>query len=228
VGDAGFTVEKQEDKFLPASDKKIAKVEESLELRGFQYLDLVLEFLEKNAALFPEFTQSKCFSLRNANYISSAAMFQEMGMVDIGFSRLTFESFRPLMSMIEERFVLELLGKDLDARLRSKLNTDQSWAEKDLIAAVRKFVASKTAELHTSVAAKRNRSLSDKFEFLPVIRPVYSDLKDEGNFFAKMADFFFDKMQLLLYVNAAEFGIADNAAPFVFNNEDRKLFNSLG
>lgn len=146
ISDSGFTVEKNQDKFLPASDTKIAKVEESLERRGFQYLDKVLEYLEANASDFPEWTNSPYYTLRGGNYIQSAVQFQELGLVDIGYSRIKFEKLRNIMSITEQRYVTETIGDTLDATLRSKLNGTQTEAEKAMIATIRKFVACKSAE----------------------------------------------------------------------------------
>lgn len=149
ISDSGFTVAKQDGTsgYAPASDTKIAKVEESLERRGFQYLDQVLEYLEANAANFPEWTNSRYYTLRGGNYIQSAVQFQELGLVDINYSRIKFENLRTQMSIAEQRFVTETIGETLDTSLRSKLNSAQTQTEpeKIMIATIRKFVACKCA-----------------------------------------------------------------------------------
>lgn len=226
--DNGFTVSAEQGKTLAASDSKIANVSDSLERRGFQYLDKVLEYLEKNAANFPEWTDSEYYSLRSGNYILSAKQFQEIGLVDINYSRLTFETFRPLMSMIETRFISETIGVDLDQTLRGKLNSTQSVPEKELIAAIRQFVACKTAELHTSKASMANRTEQGKREFKPLISPVYSDLANEGNFFAEQAVFYLNKVQQILNKYAVEFGKEPFDPDLDWNNEERKIFNMMG
>jgi hypothetical protein len=227
-GDKGFTVESKQGESVAASDTKIGKVEESLERRGFQYLDQVLEYLEANASDFPEWTESRYYTLRGGNYIQSTTQFQEIGLVDINYSRLTFESLRPVMSMIEMRFITELLGDTLDRTLRTKLNTDQSAAEKSLIDSVRRFVACKTAELHTSQASKLNRTGSGTPEYKPLIRPLYSDPQNEGNFFADQAVFYYNKVQQTLNKYAVEFGIEPINSAMDFNSADMKIFNSFG
>lgn len=226
--DNGFTINAEQGKSVAASDTKIGKVEESLERRGFQYLDQVLEYLEANADTFEEWKTSRYYTLRGGNYIQSATQFQEEGQVDINYSRLTFESFRPLMSMIEVRFITEILGDTLDTTLRTKLNDEQSVAEKALIANIRRFVACKTAELHTSQASKTNRNSSGMQEYKPLIRPIYSDPQNEGNFFAEQAVFYYNKVQQLLITNAADFGITAPVSVMDFNNKDMKIFNSFG
>lgn len=223
-GDNGFTVNAEQGKTLAASDTKIANVSESLQRRGFQYLDKVLEYLEKNAADFPEWTESRYYSLRRGNYILSAKQFQEIGLVDIDYSRLTFETFRPLMSMIETRFITETLGVDLDLILRSKLNGVQTASETKLITAIRQFVACKTAELHTSKSGKAQREAQGSNEYKPLIRPIYSDLSNEGNFFAEQAVFYWNKVQQILNKYAVDFGKEPFSPALDWNNEERKIF----
>lgn len=226
--DSGFTVAMKAGEYGAASDTKIAKVEESLERRGFQYLDQVLEYLEIHSSEFPEWTQSRYYTLRGGNYIQSATQFQEIGLVDIDHSRLTFESLRPIMSMIEMRFITELLGETLNSTLRSKLNTIQSVAEKELIGSIRRFVACKTAEIHTSKASKANRSNAANNEYKPVIRPLYSDIQNEGNYFTEQGDYFYTKIKQTLNKYAAEFGIESVSEAMDFNSAESKIFNSFG
>jgi len=228
--DSGFTVSKQDGAtgYVPASDTKIAKIEESLERRGFQYLDQVLEYLETNADLFPEWKASRFYTLRGGNYIQTATQFQEIGLVDIDYSRLTFESLRPSMGMIELRFINEMIGETLDATLRGKLDSLQTPAEIAVIAAIRRFVACKTAELHTSQASKANRSGSDTREYKPLIRPIYSDTQNEGNFFAEQAIYYFNRIQQLLNKYAVEFGIEVVNMAMEFNSTEVKIFNMEG
>ena len=118
LGDGGFAVEKRDGAgggpaYVPASDAKLARVGESLERRAFHYLDLVLEWLEAHADDFPEWRDSRYYTLRGGCFIRSAAQFQEVGLVDIGYSRLTFEHLRGVMVMVEARFVEPLLGLPL-------------------------------------------------------------------------------------------------------------------
>jgi hypothetical protein len=132
------------------------------------------------------------------------------------------------MSMIEKRFVTETLGSDLDLILRGKLNGVQTVPELELIASIRQFVACKTAELHTSQATNQNRSGSDVKEYKPLIRPIYSDLANEGNFFADQAIFYYNKVQQILNKYAVEFGKEPFIAALDWNNEEKKIFNSFG
>lgn len=224
ISDSGFTVEKT-DKYLPAHDAKIAKVEESLEQRAFQYLDLVLEYLEKNASIFPEWTNSRYYSLRGGNYIRSAVQFQECG-VDIEYSRLTFEHFRPLMRLIEDRYILALLGDTLHERLLQDAETVTEAYDKSLVKNIRSFVACKTAELYTSEKSKRNRESDRQAEYRPVIRPIYGDPAGSMNFFAEQADSYLGKIQSVLAENADALGLTTGNTVVELKRDDVNLFFS--
>lgn len=224
VGDSGFTVEKKTDSLLPASDTKIAKVEESLERRAFQYLDMVLEYLEQHAGDIAEWSESPY----NAGYIRSAKEFQELGLVDIGYSRLAFENLRPLMGMVTERYVIEYIGEELNSALLQDMAEHTEDPQKKLISVIRKFVACKTAELYTSQASKKNRTSVEYIEYKPIIRPAYEDPDETGNFFANQAKYYLGKIQEIVTSNAEALGIVPKNEAIEFNNEDRNLFHMMG
>ena len=96
------------------------------------------------------------------------------------------------------------------------------------VANIRRFVACKTAELHTSQASKLNRTGSGTPEYKPLIRPIYSDPQNEGNFFAEQAVFHYNKVQQTLTKYAVEFGIEPINSAMDFNTADMKIFNSFG
>jgi len=229
IGDSGFTVEKR-DNFVPATDTKIAQVKETLERRAFNYLDLILEYLEKNSADFPEWKDSRFYTLRGGNYVVSATQFQDDGLVDIAYSRLAFESFRSAMSMIEARFIEKLIGRPLDKRLREKLKNDVAFssAEDELVLNIRRFVACKIGELHTSEKSKTNRETDKQQEFRPVVRPIYIDPDYTGNWFADQADFYLAEIQRILNENADEFGIEPFESALKWNDANRKIFIDIG
>lgn len=224
IGDSGMTVENNKDKFVAASETKITNVTESLERRGFQYLDFVLEYLEKNKDQFPEWTESSYYTIRSGNYIRSAIQFQELGKVDISYSRLTFESLRPLMSNIEEHYITDFIGEELDDTLRLVLDAGQSDPQKRLIANIRKFIACKTAELYTSQASKQNRTASDLKEYKPLIRPAYGDISNTGNFYAEQATYYLGKVQQTLNKYAVELGITPVTDAIDFNSDEQHIF----
>lgn len=235
LGDSGFTVEKRDGasggpSYVPASDAKIAEVRQSFERRAFMALDLVLEYLEGHAGDFPEWEKSRYYTLRKGNYIESATQFQDLCLVDIGYSRLTFEHLRPLMGMVELRIVEKVLGRDLDRRLRGKLakGEELTAAEDELVVMVRRFVACKTAEIYTSERSKVNREGNGRPEFSPVIRPLYVDRTDTGNWFADQSEFYMGELSTVMNRHAEELGVEPFDRALKWNREDRRLMCDVG
>jgi hypothetical protein len=233
IGDSGFTVESRTgtnggSNYVPASDTKIANVSESFERRGFAHLDKVLEYLEANADTFPEWKESRFYTLRGGNYIKSAVEFQEIGYVNIDYSRLTFEHLRPLMSMVEARYVTELLGEELDTSLKSASFDRNNAIKAKLKRVICAFVACKCAELHTSVATKTQRESGKSVEYKPIIRPIYTDVLNSGNYFADQSGYFFSKMEQIILQNASQLGIEVIETALNWNTGDNSFFAAEG
>ena len=235
LGDGGFAVEKRDGAgggpaYVPASDAKLARVGESLERRAFHYLDLVLEWLEAHADDFPEWRDSRYYTLRGGCFIRSAAQFQEVGLVDIGYSRLTFEHLRGVMVMVEARFVEPLLGHPLYASLLGKLDEGARLgaAEEEVVRLVRRLVAAKVAELHTSERSKAGREVSGVPEYRPVVRPVYADAGDTGNWYAAHAEWCLAELRRVLDCHAAELGVEPSGLALDWNRKGRGLVCDVG
>lgn len=226
ISDSGFTVERIENKLVPASDSKIAQVKESLGIRGFQYLDIALQYLEENATNFPEWILSDYYARRNNSYIKSARMFQSAG-VNIDYSLLRYETMRPLMQQIESRYVSELLGRELDAELRAAESVSDE--KKALVLDyARKFIANKTAELYSSEKSKSNASISLNVQYDPLIRPVYFDLQYTGNFYADQAAFYYGKLEQAYHDYLVSIGQKPESGALDWNSDDKSLFVDIG
>lgn len=225
ISDSGFTVERTEG-LAPASDNKIAEVKESLCSRGFQYLDIALQYLEENATIFPEWILSDYYARRNNSYIKSARMFQSVG-VNIDYSLLRYETMRPLMQQIENRYVSELLGKELDAELRSaeSINVEKKALVLDC---ARKFIANKTAELYTAEKSKQQATVYDNAKYEPMLRPVYFDLGYTGNFYADQAEFYYGKLEQAYSSYLLSIGQKPESGALDWNSDDKSLFIDIG
>ena len=224
ISDSGFTVERT-DKFAPASDSKIAEVKQSLCMRAFQHLDILLEYLEDNVDKFPDWALSRYYTGTADNYIRSARQFQDTGSVNIQYSLLRFEEMRPLMRQVQDRYVRELLGEELDNQLRSKDNiTDEH--ERKLFDYACKFIANKTAELYTSENSIRNKS--DRTTYDRFTLPVYFDMQNTGNFYADQAQFYYGKLERAYN----DYLVANNKTPSTavmdWNTDEKKLFIDIG
>lgn len=221
IGDAGHTVSRN-DKYAAASDNKVALSAESMLARGWDNLERVLKYMEEHERLYPEWRESGYYLEKGGCYLNSAREFQELGKVDIGYSRLTFEAFRPLLGQLEIKLRRKLTPA-LDDRLREKLGDKEPGVVRDLIAAVRVWEACQVAVLHTSKAVRVERGKSGVPEFKPVIRPLYKDLTDTGNFYEEQAGLMMEVVDELMKAHAAELGLVVVAA-MDFNSRDKNIF----
>lgn len=184
IGDSGHTVTRT-DKVTVASDQKIARAEESMTYRGWKSLDWLINFLSDNEDYYPEWKDSTYYrNMSKGHYINSAREFQDYGHVDIGYSYLAFEKFRPLLDTLEMK-LRRWIGSSLDDILRVELLTPENLLKKDLINCIRVWLAMNVATLHTSQATRVQRATTGQMEFHPVIESLYTDQAELGNFYAE-------------------------------------------
>ena len=101
-GDSGHTVSRGGSNAAPASDVKIEKSDKSLLSRGWQNLEYLLKELEDKEATFQEWKESDYYKTRQTKFFNSAATFQESGLINIDYKRLTFEKLRNNIIGIEK------------------------------------------------------------------------------------------------------------------------------
>lgn len=187
IGDSGHTVTRT-DKMTVASDHKIARAEESMIERGWMNIERLLDHLELNKETYPEWACCRYRRLQDSNptFFDSAKQFQEIGCVQIGYSRLTFELFRPTLAGMMWS-VRRLLGDDLYGRLLIEMNTTDV-VKQELVRMIRYWMANTVAKLHTSQITRVQRSSPGILEYKPVIRPLYADPDANGNYYAEQAE----------------------------------------
>ncbi|SDG68114.1 hypothetical protein SAMN05421827_109141 [Pedobacter terrae] len=88
---------------------QVDKVEKSLLELGFDAIEELLEFLEYNADIFPEYINSKEFSKVERCLIETAADFDDQ--YNIRRSRYAFQVMVPIMYRIENQILIPLFGK---------------------------------------------------------------------------------------------------------------------
>lgn len=224
IGDTGHTVQRT-DKLAPASDAKIEKVIESLEFRAWNNVERLLEFLEENVADYPEWKKSTFYSGNNNYYLNSAREFQDLGKVNINYSRLTFEAVKPAMAQLELR-LRRILTTTVDERLRAVLNNPEGIF-KQLIDRSRIWIACKTAVIYTSQTTRIQRTAINRPEWKPVIYPLYNDLENTGNFYDEQAALMEADIIEIMNENADELGI-EKIEPMNWNSDDKKIFCDIG
>lgn len=88
---------------------QVDKVEKSLLELGFNAIEELLEFLEYNPDIFPEYINSKEFAKVERCLIQTAADFDDQ--YNIRRSRYAFQVMVPIMSRIESQILIPLFGK---------------------------------------------------------------------------------------------------------------------
>ena len=204
-GDSGITVQNEQGKRSPANEAKIAAAKVSLFYRGMQALDRLLDYLERN-------------KLKAQDY-------QDIGLVNIDYSTLTYRTMLPTIRQLQERHVREILTDDLYDRLLNMTDLDAKF--KILQEYVIRYLANKSAELYTSQTSRQERTGTNAPEYQPVLRPVYQDSTETGNFFAQQADYYSGKINSFLNANAEDLGVSKTSTAINFNSKEKKLFTSI-
>lgn len=229
IGDSGFSVDNKQGTYSPASDSKIAAAKESLQFRGMQALDRLLTFLTANAETYPEYKEH-CEVTTEAVpcFIRSAQDFQDKGMVNIEYSTISYRAMLPTIRQLQERNVREMLGDTLyDSLLKDYIAGNTNAKQTVLSSHVLRYLANQTAELYTSQTSREQRTTSDTPEFSPIIRPIYQDQAETGNFFGNQATYYAGKIHSFIIENAADLGITPKATAVNFNSKEKKLFTSI-
>jgi len=222
IGDSGHTVTRN-DKFTVANDSKISASEKNMQERGFDNLERMLNFLEKNILNFPLW--KKCDYYLNfsvGHFINSAYEFQHFGHININFSRLTFEQFRPAIEVYEGKLKI-WIGNSLFSSLKQEFTTPSSDIKIELINKIREWIAMNVAGVFTSQKTRIQRSSPGSLEFNPYIYPLYSDQENNGNFYKEQVDSLEAEINGYIIENAVSLGV--NAPDSTdFNDIDKHIF----
>lgn len=86
---------------------------------GFNGLDAILEYLEDNIDLFPEFQTSPNYTIFKSNFINTTKTFDDI--YSIGGSRLVFLKLRRFMNIIEDSKIIALIGRAFFDELKTQI-----------------------------------------------------------------------------------------------------------
>lgn len=224
-GDSGITVDNQQGKRSPANEAKIAAAKENLFFRGMQALDRLLEYLAEHPEQYPDYARHNRSVNRVPCFIRSAQEYQDVGLVDIDYSTLTYRLMLPTIRQLQERYIRETLTDALYGKLLAgeDADTKQDILRKHII----RYLANRSAALYTSQTSRQERINGSQPEYRPVIRPLYNDLTDTGNFFASQAEYYAGKIAAYLAENAEALGIETESTALKFNSREKKLFTSI-
>lgn len=225
-GDSGITVDNMQGKRSPANEAKIAAAKANLFFRGMQALDRLLDYLSRNTAKYPDYTDHLAVISSVPCFIHTAQEYQDIGLVNIDYSTLTYRTMLPTIRQLQICHLQDLLTTEIYEKLI--LGTDLSAKEILLKKMCIQYLANKSAELYTSQSSRSQRSDNGtRPEYQPVIRPLYNDMDDTGNFFGKQANYYIGKIAGFLTENAEELNITPTDGTMDYNARNRKLFTSI-
>lgn len=224
-GDSGITVDNVQGKRSPASDAKIAAAKENLCFRGMQALDRLISYLEENKEDYQDYVND---NILRFCFIRNATEFQDLGMVDIDYSTLSYRIMYPTIRQLQERNIREMIPEKVYETLETAYSNGKTTPkQKILIDYIIRYLANKTAELYTSQKTTEQRVAGKNIDYAPNIRQIYQDPDANGNFFAHQATYYAGKIKAYLLENSTDLGIEKTASSIDFNSKEKKIFTSI-
>jgi hypothetical protein len=142
VGETGFTVSQTQGLGIASSDR-VKRYIDSLEKLGWDGIEILLRFLEKNASDYPEWTASDEYTLQLRNFINSAEEFDKY--VNIDKSRLKFIRMRQLMDDIENTKIKDSISSALADEILAEIKAGNvSEANNVILPFIRRAIANYT------------------------------------------------------------------------------------
>lgn len=187
VGDAGITVINERDgKRAPASDAKIAAAKRSLYQRSMFNLSRLISFVMLSSAeRYPAIADCPVVSDFDGLLVDS--MHSVMKRVNICNDYVTLVRMVPLLRSAQ-RDLAKSVGDALMAELVAKPTDPDKIKLRSLC---KDYVVFRSAYLHTSQTTRVQRSAAatsrGATEWEPVIRPLFEDVTDTGNYYAEEA-----------------------------------------
>lgn len=224
MGDSGHTVSKS-DTSTPASDAKIEKADNNLESRAWQNLEILLQYMESNISKYPDWKESDYYKNKQTRFFDNSIQFQDQGLINIEYKRLTFEKLRQLIIRIEKTEITTLITPAIDAII---LDPDPDDAKEKkrllLLERIRAYIGARVGELHTSTTTRVQRSKNNSLEYKPVIRPLYEDIANTGNYYVQQVAFWNTK----ILESIVDMGVELGSANPKWNDEDKRIIVAEG
>ena len=118
VGDAGFTVTVSSS-LEPASQWRVQDFKESVENAGNDALEELIEFLEENRDVFPDWAESKAYSFQKQFFVNNAYEYEDALKYEI--SRLEFLKIRRFIHDAEQNQIKPAICSALFAKLKTQI-----------------------------------------------------------------------------------------------------------
>jgi hypothetical protein len=114
---SGITVTRNENS-APVSDAKLEGIIAERKRSAYRFLELVLEYLEKNADTFSTWKNSSAFTIRKELFVSSVSIFERYCFINQ--SRMVYMQLKPYLLQAEVEMVKPELGEDLYTLIKAE------------------------------------------------------------------------------------------------------------
>lgn len=204
---------------------------EELKTDGFNQLDVVLEFLEENIDIFPEFLFSQHYTKLKNSFITNTATFNEN--YNINGSRLVFLKMKYFIEDVEQITLPHYIGRKL---MEAILNDMENEKYKPVLKLIQKFVvymaifngASELQKFPTEKGLVFENTINDgkRIAVLP-----NRELERTRTFFKQQADAYKSAFTTYLDRNRADFpeykefaGQSSDTPDFIKRSSTKKTF----
>lgn len=218
-GDTGHTVSRNAT-LAPASDAKIASYKKSLHERSWFNLEQLLLLLEQHPTSWIEWQAASNYTKRKGNFFSSAIDFQDNGLIDIQYSRLTFEALRMTIASVEATELKQLLLEAYSPLINRTYPVGAAEAFNALKALVCRFLAHRTACIFSS-------STVEEIGYKPIIKPLAASKDNATNFYCEQAAFLYSEITNYIISNATTLGVTIESKALNFNSDSRRIVEFL-
>jgi hypothetical protein len=179
IGDSGITVQNDQGKRSPASDAKIAAAKRNLLQRSNAALSRLLEYV---LTTFHDGLENLPLIKKVEGLaVPSLEVFERYVSLDSDY--VAYFSLVTMLRTIQNR-----LGTMIGEDLLADCLTSEDEAKKAIGGKIRAYCAYQCAYLNTSDMTRRERGRGNQTEWRPLIRPLYSDLTETGNWYKQVAD----------------------------------------
>lgn len=216
-GETGHTVART-DSLAPASEAKIEKARESLFSRGWNNLEKAIKYVREHAATYKLWNESYFYKQLTTLLFDGPESFQDNGVVNIDYSAITFFMLCQIILRVEISETLTFLPQESRDLV---MNNQLDKLPKTIIDAMQAYTASRVAQIYTSSKTLEQQTKGDFSKFKPVIRPLYDDVPDSGNFFEQQSQYWRSEIMNQLVSSSI---VVEDYRQLKFNNSTRKIF----
>ena len=223
-GDTGHTVSRTTN-LAPASDAKIKAYKHSLRERAWFNMEQLLILLEQDISVWPEWQNADSYTARKGNFFSSARSFQDKGLIDIQYSRLTFEMLRTPIQSIEVTELKELLAGLYPVITKSTYPSDDSAVFEELKTLVCRYLAHRVVCVFTTKSSAKQEV--SNHDYIPVINTLHTGQNYSDNFYCEQASIMASQIRNFIILNAKALGVIVESQALNFNSDSRKIVEFL-